>query len=286
MARCVPFPALCALLVLLAAPAGAQTVFDSDFERGDTLDWTFTVGQIAAEAYRFADLDLRDPHLFAPVGPFCIDVTDASFGDIQGLNPQIEAAITTDTNPADGLLDLSLLLLFRPLEPLATGGLVIQAGGACTAPIAGTSCGPDPMTPSGPSLYDGQNAGTCLEPVAGTTSGYNPGIATPVAPCFATRPQTAMVSLGGVAVPLQDAQVAARFGAGVLESGLIAGFLRETDADLIMLPPDLGGGALSSLLPGGSGNCATGNDLDMHLGENGWWFYLNFDAPLVTWTGS
>lgn len=285
MARSVRSPALLSLLVLLALPAHGQTVFDSDFERGDTLDWTFVVGQVAADAYRFDDLDLRDPHLFAQVGPFCIDVTDASFGDVQGLNPQIETAITTDTNPADGLLDLSLLLLFRPLEPLAVGGLVTQSGGACTAPLAGTTCSPDPLVASAPNLYDGQDAGTCLEPVAGTTSGYSPGIVTPAGPCFATRAQTAMVSLGGVEVPLQDARIGARFGVDGLEDGLIFGFLREADADLIMLPPDLGGGALSSLLSGGTGNCAVVSDLDLHLGETGWWFYLNYDAPTVTWTG-
>ena len=37
------------------------------------------------------------------------------------------------------------------------------------------------------------------------------------------------------------------------------------------------------LLPGGTGNCATHDARDMNGAVRGWWFYLNFTAPRVTW---
>lgn len=65
------------------------------------------------------------------------------------------------------------------------------------------------------------------------------------------------------------------------------GFLSEAVADATMV--DLGAGPvpLSSLLPGGTGNCDSGDDKD--LGPDGttpgWWMYFNFTALAVTYTG-
>jgi len=47
--------------------------------------------------------------------------------------------------------------------------------------------------------------------------------------------------------------------------------------------PVLGTRTLSSLLPGGTGNCSPRDDRDMNGADRGWWFYLNFTAPRVTW---
>jgi hypothetical protein len=69
---------------------------------------------------------------------------------------------------------------------------------------------------------------------------------------------------------------------------LIVGFLREEDADKINLPasyPIVGGEPISLLLPGGAGNCSVRDDKDDHGGYSGWWFFLNFTAENVPWTG-
>ena len=76
--------------------------------------------------------------------------------------------------------------------------------------------------------------------------------------------------------------------ATALSSGLLRGFLRESDANqIIITDPALPGGSLTlaSLLAGGSGSCSMRNDKDIHQGESGWWFYFNFSASQVTFTG-
>ena len=65
------------------------------------------------------------------------------------------------------------------------------------------------------------------------------------------------------------------------------GFISETDANNTILPasfPLVGGRPLSSLLPGGTGNCASYDDRDLQGGVFGWWFYLNFPAAAVAYT--
>lgn len=57
---------------------------------------------------------------------------------------------------------------------------------------------------------------------------------------------------------------------------------------LILLPADLpvvGGQPLSILLPGGTGNCAGHDDCDLFEGVTGWWFYFEYVAEPVPWTG-
>jgi hypothetical protein len=91
-------------------------------------------------------------------------------------------------------------------------------------------------------------------------------------------------------LPLQDAQIAAVYSgnpATGLTSGLLRGFLRESDAGQIVLPaslPIVGGRLLSSILPGGSGSCANHNGRDILNGVSGWWLYINFQAARVPWT--
>jgi hypothetical protein len=66
------------------------------------------------------------------------------------------------------------------------------------------------------------------------------------------------------------------------------GFLREDVANAILIPasyPVIGGTPISKYLPGGTGGCAGHSDKDEHLGQPGWWFYLNFTAENVPWTG-
>lgn len=272
------------LLSTAATAAPGVAIFDDDFESGDLSAWSDAIGvPVPTTAFRLSDLDLRDPHVFVDAVVACPDVTDVGFLLIPALNDTLAAAITGDDD-GDNLLDLSVLLLFRDLDPLGIGAPLDLARGLCTAPIGTTSCTADPMVPLTGLSYDGQAAGICLEAVPGTTSGYVPAIVEPSAPCFVTAPETVTVELAGIQVPLESSQVSATF-LGTppdrLATGLLSGFLRESDADQIMLPAEFGGGVLSDLLPGGAGSCAAGNDLDLLDGVSGWWFYLAFEADEV-----
>ena len=69
---------------------------------------------------------------------------------------------------------------------------------------------------------------------------------------------------------------------------LLIGFISETDANATIIPtsfPLVGGQPLSKLLAGGSGACPGYSDKDTDNGVVGWWFYLNFPAAKVPWTG-
>ncbi len=271
----------------------AQTpIFSDDFETGALFNWTdWTAGP--AQAFRFADLDLRDPHLFLNLSPFgCIDFTDTElpFGLGPSFNEALEDSITLDGD-TNGFLDLSLLLLFRPLDSMATTERVDSVSGRCTAPLAGTSCNREPGSMADLIPYDGFPAGNCLEPSPGTTSGYSPAVTEPAGPCFVTQPRESILDFNGLEVPLIAGQTAATLmgdPVDALTTGLFLGFLRESDADALLLPADLpivGGQPLSTLLPGGTNGCASGDDRDMFMGEMGWWFYLNFEAQEVLYTG-
>ncbi len=284
----------CALWAALLVPRSASAQFFSDgFESGDTSAWSTVVG-LAPEVFRFSDLDLRDPHVFADAGILgCFDFTDEPIPLVGiAFNGLLADQITGDAD-LDGFLDLSSLLLFRQLVLTASGERVDFDNGLCMAPApfsalipeAGTelACGPDPATEPLILSYDGLDAGSCLETVAGTTSGYTPGVGEPGAPCFVTVAETVPFQLGDLTVTLEDVQIAATFAGEplALDNGLFRGFLSEADADTLLLPPDFGGGPLSSLLPGGTGNCASGDDRDVHDGVTGWWFYFNFAAVRV-----
>jgi hypothetical protein len=296
-------PAWClaaAVALLATAPAlplaAQDPIFSDDFESANTLAWDARVGieLPAADAYRYSDLDLRDPHLFVDTIVFgCNDFTDNDLplGLAPSVNSQIATLITNDGD-GDGLLDLSALLLFRPYDAAAGGGRLDQAGGACTAPLAGTNCALDGLSVPRTTSYDALGAGTCLAALAGTTSGYLPAVPAPAGPCFVSAPITAQLGLLGVAVPLSEVQVAAEALSGAppagFQAGLLRGFLRESDADLLLLPPELplvGGQPVSVLLPGGSGNCAAGDDRDLLAGESGWWFYFELTADEAAYTG-
>lgn len=278
--------ALFSAFALVTALAAA----DGTFETGDTSCWSAAVGIPAPEVFRFTDLDLRDPHVFVDIGGvLCPDITDAPFGIVPAFNDVLADALTMDAN-VDTFLDLSPLLLFRPLDTMADDGRVDSRNGLCTAPAAGTSCAPDPLAPTTQLAYDGIDVGTCLDAIAGTTSGFSPPVVGPTGPCFVTAPRDVTFDLAGVSVPLTETQTAAAFLGDPptsLMTGLLRGFLTEAEADAIVLPPDLGGGTLSSLFPGGTGNCASddGTGLDDLGGTPGWWIYLAFEALPVPYTG-
>lgn len=287
-----------ALFLCAAVPASAQLtpIFGDTFESGNTFAWALSVGEpplAPAESFRLTDLDLRDPHLFVDVPIVgCFDFTDQALplGLGPSFNGQLQTLIATDGD-GDGFLDLSALVQFRPLSTTTSGLRLDLAGASCTDPPATTTCDREPGSIPQTFSYSLPVAATCLTPLAGTTSGYTPAVGSSPAPCWVSSSRPITLNLGGVSLPLIDFQIATTFAGAPptsLETGLMRGFLRESDADLVLLPPDLpliGGQPLSILLRGGTGNCATGSDKDVHLGVSGWWFYLNFPAEPVPWTG-
>ena len=287
-----------ALALLSAGPGWAQAeLFADDFESGNLFRWSARLGEPLepAEAFRIADLDLRDPHVYLDLGfPLgCRDFTDQDLPLAPGsaLNARIATSLTADGD-GDGLLDASPLLAFRPFDESAAGLRLDVQSGLCLAPAAGTTCAPDPQSVPQTARYDGVAAGVCLAPVAGTTyAPYAPEAPEPLAPGFASQARALAFDLDGLTVPLRAARLAASFvGTPVaeLDTGLWMGFLAESDADQIPLPPDLpgvGGQPLSILLPGGTGNCAGHDDRDLFEGVTGWWFYFEYVAEPVPWTG-
>lgn len=288
------------LFGLASASAVAQVtaIFADGFESGNTLAWSASVGEPAlppADVFRMSDLDLRDPHVYIDL-PFigCFDFTDQPLplGLGPSFNQQLAAAITEDSEP-DGFLDASLLLEFRPFDELASALRLDFGSGLCTAPMAGTSCAPDPASVPQTTTYDGVAAGNCLTPVAGTIyPPYTPEIASPTAPCFVSAARRVVFNLNGVGLPLSELELAGEWTAipvARFVNGLMRGFLSEADAATVLLPPALpivGGQPISVLLPGGSGNCAAHDDRDVQNGVSGWWFYFNFPADAVLWTGN
>lgn len=241
---------------------------------------------LAQAAFRFNDLDLRDPHVFVNfIG--CRDITDTPLVGFS-INGELQTSIQTDgDDPPDGLLDLSYLVQFLPLDQTQASNLIDTGTADCTAPLAGTTCDRFvPLNLAGDATL--QPAVQCLAPLAGTTRPYAPAVTPADAPCFVSPPGTLTIDLGGIPLTLRDARLAATFvgnPAGNLVNGLLSGFISETDANNIMIPavlPLVGGQPLSALLPGGAGNCAAHNDKDINGGVMGWWFYFNFSAPRVT----
>ncbi|MEO8197299.1 MAG: hypothetical protein ABI689_11305 [Thermoanaerobaculia bacterium] len=296
----VLLPTMASLLFTLAGePLAAQLtlVFADGFESGNALAWSATVGEpalVPAEVYRLTDLDLRDPHLYVSPGFGCFDFTDQDIPLSPGsaFNGQLQAAITGDSEP-DGLLDSSFLLEFRPFDETAAALRLDIAGGLCTAPMAGTSCGPDPASLPQTAGYDGLTAGSCLAALAGTTfPPYTPEVTGVAGPCFVSAPRQVVFNLNGVALPFTDLQLAGDWTATPVAgfaTGLMRGFLSEAEAANVLLPaslPIVGGQPITVLLPGGAGNCAAHDDRDSLNGFPGWWFYFNFPATAVLWSGN
>jgi hypothetical protein len=225
-------------------------------------------------AYRADQVELMDPHLFALNG--ALDVTDT-------VNSSIATAIGEDgDSPPDGKLDLSLVMVFRPVDLAAASGradVVLTAN--CTAPVTTTECSADAdSTVVQTTATNGDSA--CLTVDAATTGGYDPAITVPAGPCFATDMHDVTITASGVDLALTDSRIAADWGAtgapDRLENGLLVGFMSETTAQQTTIPdstPIVGGEMLSTLLQDSDKDTGPG-------GESGWYFYFNFSAGVVT----
>lgn len=268
---------------------GTEQCDDGNVMNGDSCSSTC---QLLPIAFRFEDLDLRDPHVWVDfLG--CRDVTDnALFGF--SVNSELQTNIQTDGD-ADGSLDISPTLVFRPLVQTNNAMTPTQLHFAdCTAPMASTACSPG-TDPAIAVVATNSTAMTCLAPIPNTVRPYTPAITNASVPCFSSGATTVTFDLGGIPITLTDARIAATYSgtpATQLLNGLLVGFISEADANTTMIPasfPLVGGKALSALLPGGDPpgpdqSCAAFSDKDVNNGVQGWWFYLNFRATRVPWT--
>ena len=252
--------------------------------------------------FRMNSLDLRDPHMFVPEEPpLCNNSSNADGKLVSNL-----LRLINKDNDGDGLLDLSRLLIFRPFDTSQEnpGGLSNVAGD-CTYPSGSTVCGL--QAGSFPAELIGltspvttQSTGVCLGVIEGTTSKYSPGTTEPGAGgggiCWASGPAASLTLDLGIIIPLSTVQVAAEFGGSAsdnLTNGLLRGFLPQSVAETTLIPdsiPEVGGKPLSSVLRGG-GDCSGIDDRDRFDYDKdgnldwGWWFYFNFGAEPVNYTG-
>ena len=241
--------------------------------------------------YRVNWIALRDPHLFIRPLFTCYDCTDNAVLGTPSVNAQMNTNISTDED-GDGQLDLSLVLVFRPLDQTAGYSGPAEAGEAvCSPPMASTVCDVDPGNPLRVTTISNLGGGTCLEPYASTVRPFTPAVANTYAPpvCFTTDLTDIVLIISGTPVVLRNSQFAANFDgdpATGLISGLIRGFMTETQAQSTNVDLGvLGSRPLSDLLQPDA--CGTGDDRDYDLDgtTRGWWFYLNFTAARVTWVG-
>jgi hypothetical protein len=251
----------------------------------------------------------------------CQDVTQNCFNVslvgcvADGVNTQLANALDP-TSVANGAYALHLVQLFRPLNPAASITPVeLHRNALCVEAPTPDSCGPAPVPNAALSSASNQAAASCFTPPAadvntraGTPAAYTPTANTVAAPCFISDPGNLTVPLLGVDVPLTDARVAATYVGSPpdqLMSGLIVGFLSESAAaDLILATgqPVIGGESLYQHLQAGNrpasnsagtmiaDGCNVGggtneDDGDMNGAVRGFWFFLNFTAEAVSWTG-
>lgn len=248
------------------------------------------------EVFRANHVALRDPHVFVNLGPgACLDLTEPPGILDTSVNGLIAGVIVDETTEGD--FALNVLAAFRPLvQPPGAGSAVEIYTGECTAPLFGETCGPG-ANPPAITTYVNQASGTCVAALPGTTGpgntgSYSPSVLPSTAPCLSSLPTSVSLSLDVINIDLEAVVVGATYDgdpADDLINGLIVGFVSEEDANNILIPNDVilvGGDPISSVLAGGELGCALHDDRDIGPnGELGWYFYLEFSAHRVTWTG-
>jgi cysteine-rich repeat protein len=248
---------------------------DGNTNNGDGCSSTCQIEVRPPTAFRVNAMSLVDPHIY--VSAFgCADVTST-------VNSQLATNLTGDANN-DGNYDLSPIAVFKPLDQSAATSTLEFSLGTCKKDNSG-------CTSAGSMPYDATETNVATG-VCADGAGHNPAygaVNTPTNSCFRTDPATLVISLQGVDISLEDANIAAVYSgdpATGLTTGLIRGFLSKANADKITLPtsiPLIGGSPLSSLL-GSDTNCTSHNDLDSYMGQPGWYFYLDFTAVETPYT--
>jgi cysteine-rich repeat protein len=246
-------------------------------------------------AFRFGDLDLRDPHLFVPelTGNTCRDITDTTYLGYS-YNGAIQRSLTSDLSPIDGYYDASPTLVFRPINQANNASTTLELNFArCSGsnPVNCSAGSAAAVTLTATS----RTSGECLGILDGTVRPYAPAVTVAAGACFVSAPQSLTLTFAGVKWTLEQAQIAAVYSgspATNLVNGVIRGYLTVAAADATTVPstiPFLGGHRLSYALPGGDpagsdDNCAAHDDRDPSGTANGWWVYFNFTAPRANWT--
>ncbi len=304
----------------MATPA--ETCDDGNTTAGDGCSATCTLEMSTTPptGFRLTSLKIVSPRI--TVVPFigCADATENKVAGMFSVNASLAQALsptTVTTSYGDvGTYSLHIVDLFRPLNTTAmTTPNDLQTNPTC---VDGT---PDTCTPAAVpdvvmSIANNRTTGTCFTPVAaevntraGTPATYTPAVNTVSAPCFSTDPRTLTINVSGIAIPLTDAQIHATYAGGAppttLVSGVVRGFLSERAAADILLPatlPLVGGTSLYTHLQaanrtttntagmtiGDGCNISGGtneDDADMNGTTRGFWFFLNFTAERVNWTG-
>ena len=236
--------------------------------------------QAPAVAYRIDTLQLVAPRISeTPL----MDMTET-------FNIHLRSALGEDVEPADGWLDLSLVLAFDDLSAETEGGQLDLVPANCTHPAESTACGPTPGRLIAPSSYTEQSSGSCMDIVLDPAPS-NPAdeVNVPSAPCFSTAPATVTLSFAAMSLELDHAVLAARYGDQSpperLLEGVLVGFLPKSRSDAIMVDRRLRGSAFvpsppqpfSTLIAEDA--LATGPE-----GEPGYYMYFNFEAGRVAYT--
>jgi cysteine-rich repeat protein len=211
--------------------------------------------------FRFTTFQFQDPRLFNG----SLDVTPE-------VNTAIRNALTSDVGPMDGIVDLSLIVRFDPLDQSAASVPGLAGFAECTMPLDASTCRPNGVADV---MIVNQSTGTCLAPLPGTIPPERV-VNAPSAPCFrASFPGTLDIRVGPVLVRLRDVEIGAQYlgdPARRLVTGLLRGFLTEADA----LTARFDERNLTEIL--------RASDRDDLGGMPGWWLYIAFTGDPVGYT--
>lgn len=222
--------------------------------------------------YRVQRFALRAPELVLGKGtPLELPVT----ADVQTI---IDGAFVSDAEPADGYVDLSLLIHFVDTrDPAREAGGTTFGGGVCPYPYdAMKVCGPEVTIPFQAPAPEYENATNCqLDGASNVASG----------PCFKTTVSEFTLSLPLLGmIPLENGQVIGSWvesGEAGIANGRVRGFLSESTAQATTLPSELPELAvLLGILPGTPiATFFPDRQLSQNDdGEPGWWFDVEFGA--------
>jgi cysteine-rich repeat protein len=312
MAMC--FASVCGDGFVDAGATPVEQCDDGNSMSGDGCSSTCTTEMaVPPTGFRLTNLDLISPRIVADIILFgCRDVTQTPV-----LGFSVNGALDTAIQPmsSGGDYGLHIVDVMRPLNPAAASTPTeLHLDAVCNETPTPDACMADPMPDPVLSNANNQSVGNCFTPVAadvntrvGTPATYAPTANTVSAPCFVSDEESLTVTLSGIEIPLERARVAATYSgspATRFVSGVVIGFLSETAAADVILPMDLpvvGGDSLYEHLQAGNRSvvdsagttipdaCNVGggmseDDADMDGATRGFWFYLNFEAELITWS--
>jgi hypothetical protein len=267
--------------------------------------------------FRITNLDLVSPRVVVVPLIGCADVTQMPVAGFS-VNDSLDTAIRPVSAGGGATYSLHVVNVFRPLAPEApTSGLDIHLNAACMESPTPDACMAGAMPDFVRTVANSRATGSCFAPVAadvntraGTPAAYAPTVNSVAGPCFVTDEGLLTVTLSGIAIPLTRARVSASYsGSPVtgLVTGVVTGFLSERAAADVILPatlPLVGGDSLYQHLQAGGrtttntagrsiasgcnvGRGAVEDDADtLPDGTRGFWFFLNFQAERVSWSGA